>query len=504
MKGRKAFPFLLIVGLAVLMICGPVSAITQIYEEEVKELKSWEQPIFTGSNNAWYYINIMDSNPSEYDNLYFWTYEGSHNGIKMADNSESGSTSLTIDGNNCGEISWNVEFYSENATVKKSYIWMFPNSNFPKEQGMYSITLGNGLYFMGWNGEGHYPYRTNETKESVGAIAFGKSNSNIYAVGVGEYQTLLQGDWQHTLTLSDDYPVLVSLSREGCSSSFEIKEEGEVKYTNDGTEDISTPIALPEFDIYITSPSETKYSYHYISDEPISNTASVITRVKSLSDKSLIAGSKVYYRALDGSDLQNKTLPSGSDEFILQKNVEYEYWAEASGYENQTSIPSSSIFTGDTFNDIWLVPTLEDPEEGTGLYNFYISEQTAIGQTASLTSPAYVTLNGETKLTTSAGYASFEVNKTTSISYKIQKDGYVSVSRTYTPNWPGNTINEFISIRQEGVVLPGEPTAAPTPDHRDSEEKAESALNIIFDNVELFATLASFVLLLSFMKWMKI
>ncbi|EHQ36451.1 hypothetical protein [Methanoplanus limicola] len=140
-----------------------------------------------------------------------------------------------------------------------------------------------------------------------------------------------------------------------------------------------------------------------------------------------------------------------------------------------------------------------------GVYNFYISEQTnAAGDTAPLTSPAAVTLNWQTKLTTSSGYVSFQVNKSAQVSYTIRKDGYVTVSRIYTPSWTGDTINEYIAIRPEGQVLPGDPTAAPTPDHRTDTQRAEAAFSIIFSNIEAFATLTCIVLLLSFIKWMKL
>lgn len=232
------------------------------------------------------------------------------------------------------------------------------------------------------------------------------------------------------------------------------------------------------------------------------NTVKILTHVYSTADNSLIGGATVTYNATDGSDLQSKTLPTGEGIFTLLKNVEYIESAEAEGYIPQTSTDWTAIFPGDTQSAIYLTPLGENVTAGNGAVNFHVSAYTSSGSLEPLPG-ALIQIGNQTLITNAAGFAQTEISKTASLSYVISKTGYVSFSRTYTPSWPSDVIDEYPSLRATGQILPGEPTPAPTQDTRNINQKTESAFNIIFDNIEAFATLAVMVLFLSFIEWMK-
>ncbi|WP_157202250.1 hypothetical protein [Methanoplanus limicola] len=472
-----------------------MSAYEETFSEEGIELGQYSGT-GTGTQHKGYgYVFnqlYLPDTQDKYGGTYFWTYEGTGLGINAED--DNGNSPIYISDENVGTLYWQI-YRNAGGSVTNYRLWAY----FTKDlaSGSNTITL-TGIYFdvpyFKYTG-----YNTSSNSE-VGRIFLASGGY----VAEGNYQSVRNMAWENTLTISESYPYQISLNRDGYFSTYSRYTNDIITVTDISDNDINDVVSTNDFSIVITSLAGNNYTYTNDNEAAPSNEVSIITRVKSLSDNSLIAGSKAYYRALDGSDLVNQTLPSGTGEFLLQKGLRYEYWAEASGYENQTSIPDQAAFYADSSNEIRLTPTYGDePGEGMGVYNFYISEQTnAAGDTAPLTSPAAVTLNWQTKLTTSSGYVSFQVNKSAQVSYTIRKDGYVTVSRIYTPSWTGDTINEYIAIRPEGQVLPGDPTAAPTPDHRTSEAKAESALNIIFDNIEAIATLSVVVVILAMCDWM--
>lgn len=527
MNGRKAFFSFMLIGLfVVLMFSSPVSAdiFSKTYKSESGYAYYQNSYTTTGNSYSPYPIGIKFSNAwNNYKGLYYVGMEIDATGLSWNGGDYLNGEPFTLSYNDItyatGTMSVVKEYDSATGYFTTLRLWgYFDNFDVAKlvsdgvpetaclKLNIASYTLSKGNYQVPvWGNTVINPQESGDTAIQMYIGGYGsayKTADFIVVTQYNNYQLDIYSDYtpnnQNEITInSHDIYMLVRGYYSNGALAFYSYDAGERSFQY--------------FDLPLNVTS-TLPDGQVVSDiigeglTPTSNTVSIITRVYSLADNSLIAGSKVYYRSLDGSDLVNQTLPSGTGEFHLQKGLRYEFWAEASGYENQTSIPDQAAFYADSGNEIRLTPTYGDePEDGMGVYNFYISEQTnAAGDTTPLTSPATVTLNWQTKLTTSSGHVSFQVNKSAQVSYTIRKDGYVTVSRIYTPSWTGDTINEYISIRKEGQVLPGDPTPAATPDHRTDTQRAEAAFSIIFSNIEAFATLTCIVLLLSFIKWMKL
>ncbi|UUX92080.1 hypothetical protein [Methanoplanus endosymbiosus] len=483
---KEATPFLLIVGLAVLMFSSPVNA--EVFSKTYEDYQYDYYQGYSYTDNAYedystHGIAIMFTGSwGNYKGLSYTGFETNSYVVCSGSDVTTTAVQLQAGGTTYGTgTATIIKQYNPTTSAYTGLKMWIQWSSFNTDKlitdgvALHSTTLNFDGISVTSNRWGKRNYWTEESGETSKRLFLGATISGFATTAIPkstittahfnvvsftiDYELNLMSDYEANRVNyinidSDTYIRVTGIHDDTGTLMFNSYESGEREY----------PYHLLPLNVSSYLP-DGQIVYDIIGEGIIpSNTVSVITRVKSLADSSLIAGSTVYYRALDGSDLVNQTLPSGSDDFLLTKNIWYEYWAEASGYENQTSTPSQSMFTGDTYNDIYLVPTVEEPGGGSGLYNFYISEQTnAVGSSTPLTSPATVVLNGETKLTTSSGYVSFEINTTVPITYKITKSGYESVTRSYTPSWPGNTINEFISLRPEGVILPGEPTPTTSP-----------------------------------------
>jgi hypothetical protein len=253
----------------------------------------------------------------------------------------------------------------------------------------------------------------------------------------------------------------------------------------------------------VVSPFDENFFYNISIGESV-NDINIFSHVWSTGDNSLIAGVTVNYTAVDDSDQVLQTLTYGEGIVVLQKDTPYYFTATADGFRSQSNIPDVVEFSASTQHGSYLVPIVGNASAGNGTLNFHVSTYTSSGSTIALEG-AIIEVNGNTLITNDAGFAHIDVNKTTAINYAVSKNGYQSVTRIYTPSWPPGYeyIDEWVTLRADGQILPGEPSPEETLDTRSNVQKADSALNILFENIEMFATLAVIILLMSFIKWIK-
>jgi hypothetical protein len=190
-------------------------------------------------------------------------------------------------------------------------------------------------------------------------------------------------------------------------------------------------------------------------------------------------------------------MPNGYDLFTLAKDTWYNVSASADGYTPQLEY-EPNLWTGSSAIDVWMIPTSEESNE-TVQMNFYVSERNSAGPGTLRLSNAVISINSKTLITDASGYASTILNRSGSIYYTVKKDGYNTYSRAFSPNWDTYTfptIDEHITLLKMGESI-GEVTPVPTPDTRTTDQKAESAFNILFDNLESIVQLAVLVLIIS-------
>ena len=117
---------------------------------------------------------------------------------------------------------------------------------------------------------------------------------------------------------------------------------------------------------------------------------------------------------------------------------------------------------------------------------------------------AAVTAGNNTAVTNSLGNCRISIPANSTIPYSISKSGYYSSSGYIMPMSENSAITiQLMLISAVVTTSPtGGVTASPTADPRTPEEKAESAFSIIFDHLEVFATLAGLILLVTMIDWL--
>lgn len=335
-------------------------------------------------------------------------------------------------------------------------------------------------------------------------IGSNPSMGNIYlnsqgSYASGEYTTLYQGSlWENQIsgTHTDDQISHLDLTRNGYRSNFTVWYGDYIYIQDNSVNDISRDFPSQYYSYKIVSVYGNEYTeiFEPVSDEP--ETVSILASVKNIQDYSVIGDSTISFV----SDTENitRTMPNGYDLFTLAKDTWYNVSASAEGFTPQLEY-EPNLWTGSSAIDVWMIPTSEESNE-TVQMNFYVSESNSASSGNIRLKQAIITLNGEkTLITDNNGYASTVLNRTGSISYIIQKDGYVTYSRSFTPNWQTYTpptIDEHIQLLRIDEPVGGV-TPTPTPDTRSSNQKAESAMNILFDNIEGIVQLAVVVLIIS-------
>ncbi|QSZ66420.1 hypothetical protein RJ40_02360 [Methanofollis aquaemaris] len=117
---------------------------------------------------------------------------------------------------------------------------------------------------------------------------------------------------------------------------------------------------------------------------------------------------------------------------------------------------------------------------------------------------AAVQAGDRTAVTNSMGTCRIAIPANSTVSYSISKSGYYSSSGYIMPITENSAITIQLMLISSEVTTspPGGVTATPTADTRTPEEKAESAFSVLFDNLELFATLAGLILLMAMIDWL--
>jgi hypothetical protein len=461
------------------------------------------------------YIYTADQ-PGNYSGLYYLSYEGSHMRFKYNSGYINSMYHLPIIiddlvyGNLTGEFNY-LEKYNALGNYASSNIWItIEDSQDVKSvsQGVHKIIFPTSYEISCENVFRAQNYNIISQSDPQTRIGFTHTflSSLTSEANPGISQCVCQPTWENSI--SGEYGLTtssISLNRNGYYSNFSILDSAgeDLIYNNYDDESINYVFPYSSFRYLIESPSGREYTKTLRTESTGDGRVSVVTYVKSNADSSLIGGASVNYTATSENDTVNQTLSSGVGTFRLLKNVEYSIYANAEGYTTQTSLPETITATGDTSNDVWLVPVGETTGNETGLVNFYVYQYADDGSSVSRLSGAIITVNSEkTLITNSAGYASFEINKTSELSYTVSKSGYESYSRSYTPSWGIKVaIEEYVYLVKKGQTI-GDVTPTPTEDTRTNEDKAESALDFVLDNIEGISELATLILIVSMISWL--
>lgn len=324
------------------------------------------------------------------------------------------------------------------------------------------------------------------------------STNPAYAVQ-GRTQVAVTPYWENTIEIKDYDKTLsyLTLTRNNYISTLNITDsDNEVLFFSDTTDDfIQFPIMSDGLKFELISAYGKVFSESFFAEEEEEPTVSILASVKNIQDYSVIGDSTISFV----SDTENitRTMPNGYDLFTLAKDTWYNVSASAEGFTPQLAY-EPNLWTGSSAIDVWMIPTSEESNE-TVQMNWYVSERNSAGPGTLRLSNAVISINSKTLITDASGYASTILNRSGSISYTVKKDGYNTYSRAFTPNWDiytFPTIDEHITLLKMGESI-GDVTPVPTPDTRSSNQKAESAMNILFDNIEGIVQLAVVVLIIS-------
>lgn len=180
---------------------------------------------------------------------------------------------------------------------------------------------------------------------------------------------------------------------------------------------------------------------------------------------------------------------------MLQVGNTYDLTLSKSGYESRTFSRVGS--TTKTLTARLPKSVSSDPDKVWVYFYVLDGSQTPI-------SGAAVQLSGlSTTLTNSQGLAKIEVSTNTTYQYTVSKADYTGVSDEIiiesASQW------KYVTLTPTGAAVtspvPTGPGTVTTPDTRTIDEKATSALSLLFDNVELFAALAGLILVTNMLTW---
>ena len=337
------------------------------------------------------------------------------------------------------------------------------------------------------------------TNDILTTVSFG--DSGVYLSG-GDYQVYTKTTWENKINC--EYGIefsSITLDRLGYYSRLNIYNlDGELIITDYSSDSYNTNIFSEELNFSIISTANNVFSellQVVDTDDDTDETVSVLASVLSTADDALIGGATLNFNSTAHNVSQ--TLTSGYGLYTLYPGVEYTVSASADNYQEELSTNPTIIFGGDSRYDYYLKPVY-GVENGTVQLNFYVSTANTAGSGYLKVPNALITLNSaSTLITNDAGFAYATLNRSGSISYTITKSGYKTYSRSFTPNWEtwsSDTIEEYVTLLAEGAAI-GDITPTPTPDTRTSDQKAESAFNILFDNLESIVQLAVLVLIIS-------
>lgn len=176
----------------------------------------------------------------------------------------------------------------------------------------------------------------------------------------------------------------------------------------------------------------------------------------------------------------------------------YKISISKNGYESRTWDRLTSRTTKITA----YLPKLADPEHPDQI-KIYLTVAEPGGQPIP---GATVQVSGlPVAVTNAQGQVGITATANTTYQYTVSKTGYIGASDTLTTL--STSFWQVIHLTPEGAVPTTDPapgqTVAPgtTPDYRTVDQKATSALGILFDQVELIAALAGLILVCNMLTW---
>ncbi len=512
----KPSNLILIAGLLICcLICAAVPAVSaetfsdHYAESEYSRTELTYSPSGSGTSgtSSQLYLYFPDTS-TNYENAFFLTYIGSN--IRITKNGSYGdyrNIPVTIAGYSA-TLSYDE---TENflGQYVKSYIGIyFDNPENVESLSGYQLISFSSEYSPSISLPGMFSGYIDQNIDLHGSIQhrvyFAAYNYGYY-FGASDTQCITNYNWESDISGSylGDLPSSITLSRYQVQTNFTLRNRaGEILYTDYSDQDIDYDFFESEYSYNLTSPKGRIYTQSFYNPEPEEDTISVLASVLSTADDALIGGATLNFN----STVQNvsQTLTSGYGLYTLYPGVEYTVSASAENYQEELSTNPTITFGGDSRYDYYLKPVY-GVENGTVQLNFYVTTANTAGSGYIKVPQAVITLNSaSTLITNDAGYAYAVLNRSGSISYTITKDGYKTYSRSFTPNWEtwsSDTFEEYVTMLKEGTAI-GDVTPEPTPDTRSNVEKAESAFDIIFNNIEMFATMASLALFFAFVGWM--
>jgi hypothetical protein len=496
----KTLKISFLIGLLIcLLFIGSVSADTyeETFEDSVYVYNGMTSSCVNWPKNV--YLNnlyIAEASPAAATTgLYFYTFESGNSADLLETDIVDAKVTFFNDSGKTNEIgtgTFNARSTYTTGAKSGFDIWIFfddfDNNQITSNYVPFTVTGGNP-HLYSYCHQGSITTNTNADGLTMGICAA----SVVY----GDHQTVIKDDWEQSLSIETDnyYLNMVTLIRNYKYSELYIYDESEATLKYDYNYfDLDSYVKGIPYSIKLTNPYGTVFERDLLLDSDIIETINVLTHVFSTADNSLIGGATVTYNATDGSgDNQTKTLATGEGIFVLQHGVTYDFFAEAEGYSMQIGSTPQPSFYGDTQFAVYMSPAAA-AGSGNGILNFQVFYYTDSGEVFPLEN-AIIEIENTTLITNAAGYDQYEIDKNSTISYSVKKDGYVSFSRSYVPAWVTDSIDEWIYIREVGQTLPGEPTAIPTTDTRTGNEKAEASFDIVFDNLEAIASLCVLVVI---------
>jgi hypothetical protein len=195
---------------------------------------------------------------------------------------------------------------------------------------------------------------------------------------------------------------------------------------------------------------------------------------------------------LDTAEVTTTTIQTGraGETFLLDSSDRYQIVVSKTGYESRTW---TNIRSDTSSLTAYLPKTAGGPED---IY-IYFSVHASSGAPVP---GAYVQLSGLTPtLTNSQGSAKILAATNTTYTYTVSADGYLGATDTLETS--ATSLWYECTLTAEGAAGTTPPAGVTTPDYRTIDEKAESAMDILFENVEVFAALAALILFCNMVFW---
>ncbi len=363
-------------------------------------------------------------------------------------------------------------------------------------------TGGSGVYATG------YDYSKYKLTSTYPKVWLGESTNKMFYGNATFYYT---NTWKQHYSIGQDgskYEIFVNRTvNDKLYPSYVVLEDALLTLENSGlsgTNDIFKESFNPPIDLSLKGSATGWYNFTFYEDAGSSNNATLTIYVKRSDTGALLDSSNVVIvDTILGTTVVNETLTGGYGQYSLPMTegfnpAHYGVSVTASGYTQRVPSIFFDLKTGRTLV-IEMEPTGEPPAEETNVYaQFYV-----LTPAGAPVGSALVQTNNSAKFTNGQGFAQFEVAKNTTYSYSVTKNGYASASGSYTTD---TTSPEIVRVTLVPGTVPTptlEPGATPTPDTRTNTEKADSAINIIYNNVEGITALACLCVFVGLMRLMS-